>query len=164
MNTDCSLSTPATGDSRNKRPRLSVPSAPESTAQNEADQFQRAREEIDRLRRLIPERPDFHLNLWGAWRRGYVGVDGYAAKSTCLEGLGGIASPDASDHVYERESGRWAEIADCCIDALPFDLRMAVCHVYEASVMQFRSAALLESNLIEAARRFWIDASRRGLV
>lgn len=128
------------------------------------DNFQAAREEIERLRRLVPERADYNLNLWGAWRRADTGVAGYADHSTCLENMGGCAAAESSDHVYERECGRWAEIADVCIDGLPLELRMAISHVYESSVWKFRSAALLEENLVEGARLFWIDARRRGLV
>lgn len=128
------------------------------------DTFQIAREEIDRLRKLIPERPDFHFSLWGAWRRADTGVKGWATHSTCLEGLGGIAAAESSDHVYERESGNWAEITDSCIDQLPLELRMVISHVYEGALWRFRSTALIEANLIEGARRFWIDAQRRGLV
>ncbi len=129
-----------------------------------ADSFQINREEIDRLRKLVPERPDFHLSLWGAWCRSDTGIEGYPTHSTCLEGLGGIAAAESSDHAYERESSHWAEVSDSCIRALPFELRMAISHVYESSVWRFRSTELLEANLTEAARLFWIDGQRRGLV
>jgi hypothetical protein len=128
------------------------------------DGFQTAREEIDRLRKLVPERPDFHLSVWGSWCRADTGVKGWATHSTCLEGLGGIAAAESSDHVYERESGHWAEVSDACIRQMPLECRMAISHVYESSVWKFRSAALLEENLVEGARLFWIDARRRGLV
>ena len=130
----------------------------------EADEFQRVREEIDRLRKLIPERPDFYFALWGSWRRADTCSTGYPEQSTCLEGLGGIAAVESSDHVYEREAGHWSEITDSCIDGLPPECRMAICHVYEASVWRFRTTARLEEYLVEGARRFWIDAQRRGLV
>ena len=119
-------------------------------------------DEFQRLRRLIPERPDFHLANWGSWCRGYSGVKGHASRSTCLETLGGCASPDASDHVYERELGFWAEVADAIILEMSITHRIAISNVYEAAVWRFNRGNL-EHALIEAAGMFWVKAHKRGL-
>jgi hypothetical protein len=119
-------------------------------------------DEFQRLRRLIPERPDFHLSNWGDWRRGYFGVRGHSSHSTCLENMGGCASPDASDHVYERELGWWAEVSDAIISEMSITHRIAISNVYEASVWTFNRGNL-EDVLIEAARLFWVQAMRRDL-
>ncbi len=119
-------------------------------------------DEFQRLRRLVPERPDFHLANWGSWRRGYFGVQGHAAHSTCLQNLGGCASADASDHVYERELGFWAEVSDAIIAEMDLTHRIAISNVYEAAVWKFNRGNL-ESVLIEGARLFWVVATRRGL-
>lgn len=119
-------------------------------------------DEFQRLRRLIPERPDFHLANWGDWRRGYFGVQGHASHATCLENMGGCASPDASDHVYERELGWWAEVSDAIIQEMAIHHRIAISNVYEAAVWKFNRGNL-EDVLIDAAVLFWEKAEKRGL-
>ena len=127
-----------------------------------ADEFSPAIDEFQRLRRLIPERPDFHLSNWGEWRRGYCGVRGHSSHSTCLENMGGCASPEASDHVYEGQQGLWAEVSDAIISEMSITHRIAISNVYEAAVWKFNRGNL-EAVLIEAARLFWISAKKRGL-
>jgi len=120
-------------------------------------------DEFQRLRRLIPERPDFYLSLWGDWRRGYFGVRGHASHSTCLENMGGCAAEEASDHIYERELTWWAEVSDAIITEMDITHRVAISNVYEASVWKFNRGNL-EAVLIEAAGLFWIRAKKRGLL
>lgn len=120
-------------------------------------------DEYERLRRLIDPRADWHLANWGRWRRSDPMVAGYPTHSTCLECMGGVSSPDASDHVFESGVEWQAEVCDAVIDGLDRMLRLAISNVYEASVWQFRTAKIMEDALIEAARRFWIEAQRRGL-
>lgn len=119
-------------------------------------------DEFQRLRRLIPERPDFHLANWGEWRRGYHGVTGHASHSTCLENMGGCASPDASDHVYEREIGWWAEVSDAIILEMSITHKIAISNLYEAAVWKFNRGNF-EEVVLEAARVFWELARKRGL-
>lgn len=76
--------------------------------------------------------------------------------------MGGCASPDASDHVYERELSWWAEVSDAIISEMSITHRIAISNVYEASVWTFNRGNL-EDVLIEAARLFWVQAMRRDL-
>lgn len=119
-------------------------------------------DEIDRLRRLVPERPDWHLNNWGRWRRGYCGVLGYADHSTCLQGLGGVASEDSSEHVFEREIAWLAKVADSIIMGMRIEQRIAISQVYEASVWKW-TRGNLEQQLLAAVEDFWIVAKKRGM-
>ena len=119
-------------------------------------------DEFQRIRRLIPERPDFHLSNWGDWRRGYSGVRGHASHSTCLENMGGCAAEEASDHVYERELGYWAEVSDVIIGEMSIAHRIALSNLYEAAVWKFPRGNF-EATVLEAARLFWVQAKKRGL-
>ncbi len=120
-------------------------------------------DEFQRLRRLIPERPDYHLANWGDWRRGYFGVRGHASHSTCLENMGGCAAEESSDHLYESELTWWAEVSDAIISEMDITHRIAISNVYEASVWKFNRGNL-EDVLIDAAALFWCRATKRGLL
>lgn len=119
-------------------------------------------EEFERLRKLIPERPDFHLHNWGIWRRKDHVTDGYDERSAGLS-TGGISGADAFAHLCEPVDEWAAHVSDSIIEGLVIQQRIALCHVYEASVWQFRSKQLLEDVLIEAARVFWVEALKRDL-
>lgn len=118
--------------------------------------------EIQRLRQLVPLDADRNLSVWGAWRRGGQYVRGYPTHSTLLENLGGCASEDASDHVYEALNNWRAEVADAVIAALAIQHRIAISHVYEAAVWQFNRLKI-EDVIVEAAAVFWGKAKKRGL-
>lgn len=120
-------------------------------------------DEFQRIRRLIPERPDFHLSNWGSWRRGYAGVRGHPSRSTGLENMGGCACAEAADHVYERELGWWAEVSDAIIHEMSIAHRIAIANLYEAAVWQFPRGNF-EETVIEAARLFWVMAQKKGLL
>lgn len=135
-----------------------------SMADRHVDFFRQQREEIERLRRLIDARTDFHLNNWSVWRRKDVVTVGYADHVPGLDkGIGRCVAGDASDHDYEAHDAYAAEVCDTIIDELPQLHRIAISNVYEASVWQFRSTAMLEKALIDGAQAFWRDAVRRGL-
>jgi len=119
-------------------------------------------EENQRLRQLVPIEVDRNLSIWGAWRRGGQYVRGYPTHSTMLENLGGCASADASDHVYEALNNWRAEVADAVIDALEIQHRVAISHVYEAAVWEFKRRTI-EEVLVEAVAIFWKKAQIKGL-
>lgn len=119
-------------------------------------------DEFERLRRLVPVAADRHLYNWGLWRRGERLTEGYPDHSAGLENLGGVSSPDASTHVYEREYERLANICDVIIDDLDLLHRTVISQVYEAAV--WRARRPIDSLLIEAAAVFWQRAVRKGLV
>ena len=119
-------------------------------------------EENQRLRHLVPMDVDRNLALWGAWRRGGQYVRGYPTHSTFLENLGGCASADASDHVYEAQNNWRAEVADAVIDALAIQHKIAISHVYEAAVWQFNRLKI-EDVIVAAANEFWGKAKIKGL-
>ncbi len=119
-------------------------------------------EENQRLRHLVPMDVDRNLALWGAWRRGGQYVRGYPTHSTFLENLGGCASADASDHVYEAQNNWRAEVVDAVIDALEIQHRIAISYVYEAAVWEFKRRKI-EDVLVEAVSVFWEKAKKRGL-
>lgn len=118
--------------------------------------------EIQQLRQLVPVDADRNLALWGAWRRGGQYVRGYPTHSTMLENIGGCASADASDHVYEAQNNWRAKVADAVIDALEIQHKMAISHVYEASVWKLELGAI-DDVLVEAAALFWDKAQAKGL-
>lgn len=115
-------------------------------------------DEFERLRRLVPERPDFHLHNWSIWRRGDQIAEGYADHSTCLETMGGCAALESSDHLYERQMGGWAETADNVLNGMTLQHRFVISHVYESAVYHFRGS--IDDLLVEAAEEFWRRASR----
>lgn len=117
---------------------------------------------IQRLRQLIPAEVDRNLHMWGLWRKSDVYVKGYPTHSTCLENLGGVSSPDASDHVYEELNDWRAEVADAIINEMVIQHKMAISHVYESAVWSFTRLSV-EDVLVEAAREFWIKAEKKGL-
>lgn len=119
-------------------------------------------EENQRLRQLVPIEVDRNLSIWGAWRRGGQYVRGYPTHSTFLENLGGCASAEASDHVYEAQNNWRAEVADAVIDALEIQHKVAIGHVYEAAVWEFKRRKI-EDVLVEAVTVFWGKAKKRGL-
>lgn len=128
------------------------------------DAFQRSRDEFERLRRLVPERADWNLANWGAWRRKGVVTVGYADHVPGLDNcIGRCVAEDASDHDYEANDVYSAEVCDAIINELPLMYRMAISNVYESSVWKFRRTAILEQTLIEGAAMFWAEAVRRGL-
>lgn len=124
--------------------------------------FRSAWEEFERLRKLIPERPDFHLHNWGVWRRNDHLTDGYDERSAGLS-TGGSSGADAFAHLCEPVDDWAAHVCDAIIDELPQLYRMAISNVYEASVWQFRSTAILERALIEGAAAFWVEAVKKDL-
>lgn len=119
-------------------------------------------EENQRLRQLVPIEVDRNLSIWGAWRRGGQYVRGYPTHSTFLENLGGCASAEASDHVYEAQNNWRAEVADAVIDALEIQHKIAISHVYESSVWAFQRIDI-EDVLVDAANAFWDKAQAKGL-
>lgn len=120
--------------------------------------------EFERLRKLIPERADFHLANWGRCRKSDVVTVGYADHVPGLDrGIGRCVAEDASDHDYEAHDAYAAEVCDAIIDELPQMYRLAISNVYEASVWQFRNTAILEQALIDGAAMFWREAVKRGL-
>lgn len=128
------------------------------------DAFKRSRDEFERLRRLVPERADWNLANWGVWRRKDVVTVGYADHVPGLDkGIGRCVAEDASDHDYEAHDAYAAEVCDTIIDELPHLYRMAISNVYEASVWQFRSTAILEQALVDGAAMFWHEAQKRDL-
>jgi len=122
-------------------------------------------DEFERLRRLIPDRPDWHLHNWGRWSRGEKVAHGVPTRSSGIESLtgSGVASEDASQHRDEATWNYQAEICEAIIrdQKFPLELRMVLSHVYEASVFRFRAG--IDEKLIDAALRFWIKAQSRGL-
>jgi hypothetical protein len=127
-----------------------------------ADVFASAWVEFERLRKLIAERPDWHLHNWGVWRRGEQLTDGYDSKSAGLS-CGGISGVDAFAHLCEPVDEWAAHVSDAIIDEMPQLYRMAISNVYEASVWQFRSTAILEKALVDGAAAFWVEALKRDL-
>ena len=119
-------------------------------------------EENQRLRQLVPIEVDRNLSIWGAWRRGGQYVRGYPTHSTFLENLGGCASAEASDHVYEAQNNWRAQVADAVIDELEIQHKMAISHVYESSVWAFQRIDI-EDVLVDAANAFWDKAQAKGL-
>ena len=114
------------------------------------------------LRKLIPADVDRNLANWGTWRRSGQYVRGYPTHSTMLENIGGCASADASDHVYEAQNNWRAKVADAVIDELELKHKIAISHVYEASVWKLELGAI-EDVLVEAAALFWDKAQAKGL-
>lgn len=119
-------------------------------------------DEIQRLRRLVPERADHHLSQWGHWRRSYRGPNGYRSRSPGLAS-GGISGEDAFDHMCDDVDQRSAEISDSIIDDMELNHRIAIQHVYEAAVWNFRRLSI-EDLIAEAAIDFWKRAMRKGLI
>lgn len=127
-----------------------------------ADHFVSAWAEFERLRRLLPERPDWHLHNWGVWRRGETLTDGYDSQSAGLS-CGGASGKDAFAHLCEPVDDWAAHVCDAIIDELPQLYRMAISNVYEASVWKFRSTEILEKALVDGAAAFWVEALKRDL-
>lgn len=119
-------------------------------------------DEIQRLRGLVPERPDWHLANWGDWRRRYNGVQGYGGHSAGLAS-GGVSGEDAFEHLCEPVDEWAAEVCDAIIDELSVQHKIALQHVYEAAVWSFRRLSL-EDVLVDAAAAFWCRAMARDLV
>lgn len=142
--------------------RLSRGSENGYTSEKGADVEDVQIDEFQRLRRLVPERPDHHLNQWGRWRRSYFGTNGYRS---CSPGLvsGGISGEDAFEHMCDDVDHRAAEISDTIIGDMSLNHRIAIQHVYEAAVWKFRRLSI-EDLIIEAATDFWNRAIRKGLV
>lgn len=120
--------------------------------------------EFERLRRLVPERPDWHLNNWGLWRRSEQFTVGYEDHSVGLETMGGCAAEESSDHLWERNLGDWAEASNAVIEGLGINHRMIISNVYEASVLNFPKRVDVGALLAAAAVVFWERAQKRGLV
>lgn len=116
-------------------------------------------DEFQTLRRLVPVRADFHLANWGRWRRGYYGPQGYGSNSAGFSGGG--YSRDFVDMEEEADSYA-AKVSDAIIDGLDVLDKVAIQHVYEASVWRFARISL-EDRLTAAASRFWVLALKRGL-
>lgn len=126
--------------------------------------FRDAINEFERLRRLVPDGIDYHLNNWGAWRRTGKLTEGYSDHVPGLAGSSGrCVAEDASDHDYEHQMMYAAEVADAVIAGLEQPHRLAISNVYEASVWRFRRVTVQENDLIDGAAAFWKEASRRGL-
>lgn len=133
-----------------------------ASARGNADRRVASWEEIDQLRRSIPERADWHLANWGQWRRSDHLTDGYCDHSVGLS-TGGISGADAFEHLCEPCDEWSAEVSDAIISGLPMLYRNVLSNVYEAAVMTFRPG-LVETVLIDAAAAFWVQARRRDLV
>lgn len=126
--------------------------------------FRAAIDEFDRLRNLVPEKPDFHLHNWGVWSRTGTLTEGYSDHVPGLAGSSGrCVAAEASDHDFEDQMQYAATVADAVIAGLEQRHRLAISNVYEASVWRFRRVTVLENDLIEGAAAFWREASRRGL-
>lgn len=119
-------------------------------------------DEFEKMRRLIPERPDFHLHNWGVWRRGSHLTIGFDARSAGLS-TGGSSGEDAFEHLCEAADNVAAEICDSIIEDLKLVHRMAISNLYECTCWKFRSMEMFEQTLIEGAVEFWCIAKRRGL-
>lgn len=111
-------------------------------------------------RELVPARADFHLVNWAEFRRrdGHIG---YPSRSSGFSS-GGISGDDSFEHMCEDADIRSALIADAVIDGLPVIYRVAISHVYEASVWQFKRCSL-EDVFVMAVDEFWKMALRRGI-
>lgn len=124
------------------------------------DNFQLARLEIERLRQLVDERPDWNLWNWGCWSRGdRVGV-GFPGRSTSLESMSGsgVASEYSSQIADEKHWPYYATVSDQVIDDLPERDRLIIDDIYRATCFTFRRG--IDAELVEAANRFWEKASR----
>ena len=127
-----------------------------------ADSFAEASAEIDRLRKLIPERPDWHLNNWARWCREEKLAAGYKTHSGCLENM--KAANNETDDIRDETNHDWAaSVCDAVIDSLSRTHRDAISNVYASRVMAFRPG-YEERWLIEAAAEFWVLAQERDLV
>lgn len=116
-------------------------------------------EEEQRVRRLIPERADFHLENWGRWRRRYRHGQGHRHSSSVVC-AGGVSS--TFDDLCDECDAQAARVADGVIDGLDIRHRIAISHVYEAAVWRFRIG--IEAALVTAAAEFWKQATRKWLV
>lgn len=149
MNTNCSLSTPAIGDSRSKRPRLSVPSAPESTAAVE-----------------IPHEADRLLRIWGDYKRreGGVVANGYPRHSAGFAS-GGASTEESFDHLVEAADRRTGAIADAILDEMSLHGHarqvMAIWNRYMGDVARFRGDR--GELLADGCQTFLIEAKKRGI-
>lgn len=121
-------------------------------------------DEFQRLRRLLPERCDFHLHNWGCWRRGYYSAKGYDKGSTGFVG-GGYSQ--SFDDLVDRSDIEMAEVADTVLDDMRAAVQwanpvLAITIVYEASVFRFNRLSL-EDELMKGAVEFWRRAVVKGL-
>ncbi|OIR02605.1 hypothetical protein GALL_153190 [mine drainage metagenome] len=118
-------------------------------------------EEFERWRRMIPERPDWHLHNWGNWRLGYHIVHGYRQDSAGM-GSGGASGVDAFQHLCEPVDEWAARISDTVIDDLHLLHRTIISNVYEAAVWS-NLRIDMEKLFIEAAVAFWNAATKKDL-
>lgn len=115
-------------------------------------------DEVERLRRLIPERQDWHLHNWAAWVQRYKHGQGFRNRSLGFDGAGTTSLED-----LESEVDRWAAgLADSVIDIISIEKRNAIAAVYLCGAWMLRRD-LLDSVLVAAADDFWHHAKRKGL-
>lgn len=119
-------------------------------------------DEVERLRRLVEPRADWHLHNWGLWCRGERLTEGFPDHSTCLENMGGCSSEDSSLHVLEREYEGWAQISDTILDDIDVIQRTIIANIYQASVWT-APRMNIDGLLTSAAAEFWGRAKKRGL-
>lgn len=117
-------------------------------------------DDIQKLRRLIDVRADFHLSNWGRWRRIPEGPEGFEKNSNIFL-CGGISPHDAFEILCEESDFQSAEISDSIIDDLEVAHKIVIQHVYEASVWQMRN---IENTFVDAVSVFWRNALEKGLV
>jgi len=116
--------------------------------------------EFERLRRLVPERPDFHLHNWGIWCRGDHVTDGYDDKSSGLS-CGGVSGVDAFA-VFAEPIADWAaSVSNTIIEGMHVAHSTVLQHVYAASVFRFRRN--VDDLLVEAAAEYWRLARKKDL-
>jgi hypothetical protein len=114
-------------------------------------------DDFDRLRRLVFERADWHLDNWGQWRRRFRVGQGFRNRSLAFSGNGVSSIEDLEDEVDSQA----AHVAEGIIEGLPLQQRLVISQVYEASVWTFRAGT--EALLPPAAAEFWKRAQRKGL-
>lgn len=114
-------------------------------------------DEYERLRQLVPPRPDWHLANWGDWCRTYRPIKGSGGSSVISCGRVSATFDDLCE-VADRHAAR---VSDSIVSGLVQEHRLVLSHVYEASV--FRVRRDVGELLTRAALDFWREATRRGL-
>lgn len=121
-------------------------------------------DEFERLRRLVPKRPDWHLHNWGLWVRGEKVTDGFDEESCGFVGGGYFWD---FDEECERNYAAIAAINDTILTDMQQDPRWqneftAIQIVYANSTFRFNRLSI-EELLIAGAEEFWRRARARGL-
>lgn len=150
MNTDCSLSTQTTGDSRD--PRLKFLRPLETGSTGRADE--------------IPHEADRILRIWGDYKRreGGVVANGYPRHSAGFAS-GGASTEESFEHMVEAADRRTGAIADAILDDMSLHGHarqvMAIWNRYMGDVARFRGDS--GELLFDGCQTFLIEAKRRGI-